>query len=71
VLRALAALGEGWHTRREIASTFGRRTLYETETKALESLVQDGLVQVRRRTAKGPILTVYIYRYVKGVPNVT
>jgi hypothetical protein len=61
MLEILAALGPGYHTRREIAERLGRPELWPREVYALHVLAAEGAIRVRRQKSPGTMPLIWTY----------
>lgn len=62
LLAVLAALGEGWHTRQEMADYLKKKRLNPSEVTILETFVAQGQVEKQTVPSELPHLTRSIYR---------
>lgn len=60
--KALQSLGDGWHTRAEIARTVRKPRITGYDAALLDVLVSEGKIEAERRQMPGPIGYQWVYR---------
>lgn len=62
ILKAIKALGPGWHGRSEIAAQLGKKRLFAAEATLLSYLVETGKVEAEQHEIEANIPIRWEYR---------
>jgi hypothetical protein len=62
LIEVLRALGDGWHSRSEIAAYLQKSKLNPSETTALDLLASQGVIEGQLAQGSRPNVNQYLYR---------